>query len=274
MALARSFGSRSGDRARRSGTWLFALALACSASAQQSPLVLPPGTNDYHGTGEVLQRPAVRARRACSALAEEAQMATVCSPAGDPSTCSRDEADYPAYTIDQLLMYDGLLRGAPTLTPATLTDYFKDATFGMPAGQDRARVLAGRARGRRGDPRRRLQRAAHLREQPPRCDLRHRLRLRRRPPVLHGHPAPRRARPDVGVPRAEPEQPRDGSRFLSRHRLQRGRAPADGRSARRPLRDRTARSPSRDSRTSPTASTSTSWTRSPTRRITRCPRST
>ena len=29
-------------------------------------------------------------------------------------------------------MYDGLLRGAPTLTPATLTDYFKDATFGVP----------------------------------------------------------------------------------------------------------------------------------------------
>src|SRR5688572_21078407 len=111
-----------------------ALALAGAASAQQSPLVLPPGTNDYRGGGGVFNiLPA--GQNGVFNLIDQAQMATVCDPAGLIRPCSRDEADYPAYTIDQLLMYDGLLRGAPTLTPATITDYFKDASFGVPASQ-------------------------------------------------------------------------------------------------------------------------------------------
>ncbi len=133
MALARFFGSRSSDRARRSSTWIFALAIASASSASAQVVPQPYGTNDYQGTGKVLNV-LPSGQKGVFSAAEEAQMATVCSPAGDPSTCSRDEADYPAYTIDQLLMYDNLLRGAPTLTPATLTDYYKDATFGVPAG--------------------------------------------------------------------------------------------------------------------------------------------
>jgi acyl-homoserine lactone acylase PvdQ len=120
--------------ARRLCISILALALAGSASAQQSPLVQPYGTHDYHGAGKVLNiLPA--GQKGVFNLAEEAQMALACAPTADPSTCSRDEADYPAYTIDQLLMYDGLLRGASTLTPQTLTDYYKDATFGVPANQ-------------------------------------------------------------------------------------------------------------------------------------------
>ena len=95
---------------------MLALALAGSASAQQSPLVLPSGTNDYHGTGGVFNiLPA--GQKGVFNLVEEAQMATVCDPTGRSGPCSRDEADYPAYTIDQLLMYDGLLRGARRRSP-------------------------------------------------------------------------------------------------------------------------------------------------------------
>ena len=115
---------------------LFGIVLGVSlgASAQQSPLVLPAGTNDYRGGGGVYNiLPA--GQKGVFNLAEQAQMATVCDPAGINRPCSRDEADYPAYTIDQLLMYDGLLRGAATLTPATITDYFKDASFGVPANK-------------------------------------------------------------------------------------------------------------------------------------------
>ncbi len=124
MALALS--------ARRFGTWTFGFAFAIGASAQQSPLVQPPGTDDFRGTGGVYNiLPA--GQKGVFSLLEEAQMATVCDPTGLLGmSCSRDEADYPAYTIDQLLMYDGLLRGATALTPATITDYFKDATFGIP----------------------------------------------------------------------------------------------------------------------------------------------
>jgi acyl-homoserine lactone acylase PvdQ len=118
------------DRTVQTSLFGVALVIAFGASAQQSPLVQPYGTNDYKGTGKVLNiLPA--GQHGVFSAAEEAQMATVCSPTAEPSTCSRNEADYPAYTVDQLFMYEGLLRGAPTLTPATLTDYFKDATFGV-----------------------------------------------------------------------------------------------------------------------------------------------
>src|SRR5258706_6248328 len=110
------------------GAFAASLALALGAAAQQSPLVEPYGTHDYHGSGTVLNILPAGQKGVFNAV-EEAQMATACSPAGEPSACSRNEADYPAYTIDQLLMYDGLLHGAATLTPATLTDYSKDATF-------------------------------------------------------------------------------------------------------------------------------------------------
>ena len=133
MALSLFVGTRSGDRARCFGTLGIVLALAGGASAQAQ--MQPYGTNDYHGAGKVLNI-LPSGQKGVFSAAEEVQMALVCSPAADPpgSGCSRNPADYPAYTIDQLLMYDGLLTGAPTLTPQTLTNYYKDATFGVPAG--------------------------------------------------------------------------------------------------------------------------------------------
>ena len=122
MTLALRFGI---------GMFCGALAIAGAASAQQSPLVLPPGTNDYRGSGGVFNI-LPSGQKGVFNLAEEAQMAAVCDADGRSAALLARRSRLPAYTIDQLLMYDGLLRGAPTLTPATLTDYYKDATFGMP----------------------------------------------------------------------------------------------------------------------------------------------
>jgi acyl-homoserine lactone acylase PvdQ len=41
----------------------------------------------------------------------------------------------PPHFADQQPLYENLLYGAPTLTEATIPDYFKDATFGVPAGE-------------------------------------------------------------------------------------------------------------------------------------------
>jgi acyl-homoserine lactone acylase PvdQ len=134
MVVSLGLDSRSAGRARRIGAWLLGAALAIAGGASaQTAVPQPYGTNDYHGGGKVLNI-LPSGQKGVFSAAEEAQMALVCAPTADPTTCSRNEADYPAYTIDQLLMYDGLLLGAPTLTPQTLTDYYKDATFGVPAG--------------------------------------------------------------------------------------------------------------------------------------------
>ncbi len=99
------------------------------ASAQAA--AEPFATNDYGGTGDVLNVLPPGQKGVFNA-AEEAQMAAVCTPTTDPQACSRDPGDYPPNTIEQLLMYDGLIQAAPTLTPDELRDYFKDATFGVP----------------------------------------------------------------------------------------------------------------------------------------------
>jgi acyl-homoserine lactone acylase PvdQ len=41
----------------------------------------------------------------------------------------------PPHWADQQPLYDGLIRAEPTLTNAGIPNYFKDATFGVPAGQ-------------------------------------------------------------------------------------------------------------------------------------------
>jgi acyl-homoserine lactone acylase PvdQ len=42
---------------------------------------------------------------------------------------------HPAHSNDQLSMYSSLIGAAPNITDQTLPAYFKDATFGVPAGQ-------------------------------------------------------------------------------------------------------------------------------------------
>jgi acyl-homoserine lactone acylase PvdQ len=43
---------------------------------------------------------------------------------------------YPPHAVDQLSMYEDLVYATPGLTAAQIPNYFKDASFGVPAGQD------------------------------------------------------------------------------------------------------------------------------------------
>lgn len=118
------------SRLVRSQVPILALAFVASAAWGQAS-VEPFAANDYSGTGRVLSVLPPGQKGVFNA-AETAQVNAVCDVTADPETCSRDEADYPPYSIDQLLMYDGLMQAAPTLTPDQLDDYFKDASFGVP----------------------------------------------------------------------------------------------------------------------------------------------
>ena len=42
---------------------------------------------------------------------------------------------YPPHAVDQLSMYENLVYATPGLTAAQIPNYFKDASFGVPAGQ-------------------------------------------------------------------------------------------------------------------------------------------
>jgi len=64
--------------------------------------VLPPGTNGFDDAAQLAQFEATGAR--------------------------------PAHSDDQLAMYSNLTTAAGSITPATVPDYYKDATFGVPAG--------------------------------------------------------------------------------------------------------------------------------------------
>ncbi len=68
--------------------------------------------------------------------------ATSCPRARTGSTTSSSCSNFavrwqtlPPHFADQQPLYENLLYGAPTLTEAQIPDYFKDATFGVPAGQ-------------------------------------------------------------------------------------------------------------------------------------------
>ena len=43
---------------------------------------------------------------------------------------------YPPHATDQLSMYENLVYATPGLTAAQVPNFFKDATFGVPAGQE------------------------------------------------------------------------------------------------------------------------------------------
>jgi len=64
--------------------------------------VLPPGTNGFDDAAQLAQFEATKAR--------------------------------PVHNDDQLAMYSNLTTAAGSITPATVPNYFKDATFGVPAG--------------------------------------------------------------------------------------------------------------------------------------------
>src|SRR5919109_3567711 len=50
----------------------------------------------------------------------------------DPSGCP--PLNYPAHSIDQLDMYANLVYNTPGITAAQISDFFKDASFGVQAG--------------------------------------------------------------------------------------------------------------------------------------------
>lgn len=52
----------------------------------------------------------------------------------------RSTGIYPPHWVDQQPLYEGLVDAAPSLTDAQLPSFFKDATFGVPAGQEESTI--------------------------------------------------------------------------------------------------------------------------------------
>jgi acyl-homoserine lactone acylase PvdQ len=108
---------------------LLAGALVCvalPAAAQAAPAPQPYGTNDAGGFRNVL-------------------------PAGENGLANATElaefegtGEMPPHFADQLPLYARLLYASPTLTHAQIPEYFKDATFGVKAG-DQASIESPRA---------------------------------------------------------------------------------------------------------------------------------
>ncbi|MBS1879891.1 MAG: penicillin acylase family protein [Actinobacteria bacterium] len=97
-------------------TALTTMALAASASA--AAVVQPYGTNDAGGFRNVLppgENGLVNTSQLLQARGQEHIL--------------------PPHFADQQPLYEGLLYAAPTLTEAQIPLYFKDATFGVPAGE-------------------------------------------------------------------------------------------------------------------------------------------
>jgi len=90
-----------------------ALAVAPGVAVAQ---VQPYGTGDYGGFRDVLPP-------GTNGLDTLAQLGAF-----------RSTGARPAHNNDQLQMYSGLTTAAGSITAATLPDYFKDATFGVPSG--------------------------------------------------------------------------------------------------------------------------------------------
>jgi acyl-homoserine lactone acylase PvdQ len=94
---------------------IFALAAFCQAATAATPA--PYGTNDAGGFRNVLP-PGENGLDSLQQLFE-----------------FRGPGRLPPHFADQQPLYENLLYGAPRLTQAQIPDYFKDATFGVPAGQ-------------------------------------------------------------------------------------------------------------------------------------------
>ena len=119
----------------------------------------------------------------------------------------------PPHDSDQLQMYEDLVYATPGLEPEQLTQFYKDATFGVQPADVQAHLQPA---GRRDHRPRQLRRPAHLRRVARRGDVRRRLHRRRGPDVLHRRPAPRGARRARLVRRRLGGQPRDGPQRLRR----------------------------------------------------------
>src|ERR671923_533202 len=98
---------------------LIAVAAAVATVAAPSGAVVPQpyGTNDAGGFRNVLPP-------------GENGLDT----AGDIAAF-QSSGEYPPHWIDQQILYNDLIYAAPTLTNAQVKDYYKDATFGVKAGQ-------------------------------------------------------------------------------------------------------------------------------------------
>jgi acyl-homoserine lactone acylase PvdQ len=90
------------------------VAVLCAPAAQAQ--VQPYGTSDYGGFRNILPP-------GTNGFDDAAQLAQF------EATGAR-----PAHSDDQLSMYSNLTTAAGSITPATVPDYYKDATFGVPAG--------------------------------------------------------------------------------------------------------------------------------------------
>jgi len=96
---------------------LVTLGLLVGSAAAQTPPVQPYGAHD--GGATVLNvLPPGQGRYLNSAEALEAQTT----------------GTQPPHNTDQIEMYERMVQGAPDITLDGLTDYFKDATFGVPPG--------------------------------------------------------------------------------------------------------------------------------------------
>jgi acyl-homoserine lactone acylase PvdQ len=89
-------------------------ALVCAPAAHAQ--VQPYGTSDYGGFRNILPP-------GTNGFDDAAQLAQF------EGTGAR-----PEHNDDQLSMYSNLTTAAGSITPATIPDYFKDATFGVPSG--------------------------------------------------------------------------------------------------------------------------------------------
>jgi acyl-homoserine lactone acylase PvdQ len=97
--------------------FVLTLGLLVGSAAAQTPPVQPYGAND--GGATVLNiLPPGQGRYLNSAEALQAQTT----------------GEQPPHNTDQKAMYEAMVQGAPDITLDGLTDYFKDATFGVPPG--------------------------------------------------------------------------------------------------------------------------------------------
>lgn len=103
--------------ARRTAALAVVLSVAVCAGATAAPAPEPFGTNDAGGFRNIL--PAGQ-----NGHADAAQVAAFLGSGARPP-----------HNDDQLAPYDNLIRASPTLDPARIGEFFKDATFGVPEGQ-------------------------------------------------------------------------------------------------------------------------------------------
>ena len=205
--------------------------------------------------------------------ATTAASATSCRRAADGTpqiadrTCASSSrracGTYPPHAIDQLDMYGDLVYATPGITAAELSDYFKDASFGVQAGQVERTYSPPRAALDESSRDSQLRRPAHLRRDARGHALRRRLRRRRGSPVLHGRAAPRRAAARCRASPAAANKAMDRDTSWAPYGdapLHRGNedAAAAVRHGRRCLRRRGRAAPDRTSPTTSPGSTSTS----------------